>query len=175
MKKLIGIAIVGMLSISGCALNEKIQQVREVKYAADTAFVEQARKLLVVADEGWHKKHELQLLIIQRTFTDWARANGAQFDAAGNITGGTVGWELITATLKNKQAMEQKLAESEQSWATAKKLVSDSIDAYERSNTATYATEQEAYEAQRSAQAALTAALEAIGAFGGGMLVGAAL
>lgn len=161
----------------GCELEQRIYEVRQSKYAADDAFVAQAKALLKVADEGWSKKHEYQRLIMRNTWADWLKNNvlNAQYDDAGNIINGTVNAGDMLKSVDVYNQMRSDLEASERSWAQAKQTVNDAIVAYQAANHATYETEADAHDALMSAKSALLLALEGIGAMGGGVLLGAGI
>ncbi len=160
---------------SGCQLEEKINTVRQTKYAADDAFAASSRNLVELARTGWNQKHDLQRLIYTNTFLTWLQNNGAKFDEKGEVVGGTLPADLLWKSLKvrDKQLADLALSESKANKLMEKAL--QTIDAYVASNKATYKTEQEAHEAMQSAYTAYITAMEGIGAFAGGAAAAAAV
>lgn len=172
----IPIVIALVCGSTGCVdqkLMHAITTVRESKYGADKAFSENYRAFIRAADQGWTKKHGLQKLIIDNTYADWLRNNGAQYDKkTGNIIGGTVPIVNMIKTINARDKMMADLVASQASWETVKTIALKCCDAYDVANTKTYASEQEATVALDSAKASLTASLQAIGAFTGGVAAG---
>jgi hypothetical protein len=162
--------IVGLFA--GCELDNKIQLAREAKYITDHALVQTMRAYANAADEMVAKKHAMQLKKIEDDLALFFRVNGLQQDAEGNITGGTIAYSLLLPSLNTHQADLDKLELSKKSWADIQTQFLAALDAYEKTNQSEYDTEEKAMEAKRTAQAALDAALQAIGTFSGGLMTG---
>jgi len=160
-------SILMLVPFSGCVshLDEELMRIRTVKYAADSAYTQQLRQFVVVADKMVAKKHGLQQLIIDNTYADWLRSNGGQYDESGKLVGGKVDLVLFTQTLEVKRKQERALRASIDSWNKAKGMVLTATAAYERANKETMKTEDDAYKAKQSAQDQLNRALEAFGVF----------
>ena len=78
----------------------------------------------------------------------------------------------ISKNLPVRAAGEDKLLAREASWKEGSDKFLAALDAYEKTKAAEYTTEEKAMEAKRSAQAALDAALQALGTFAGGAAAG---
>jgi len=165
------------LASSGCMqnLDNKVTQAREAKYTTDTVLLATMRTFVKAGDEGWAKKHAMQKQKIRDDWATFLRVNGMTTDKDGKPTGGTISIPLVLQSLDVRAEEEDKLAASVASWKEVREKFLVALDAYEKTNAAEYATEEKAMEAKRSAQAALDAALQALGTFGGGLLAGAAI
>ena len=171
-----------LLSVSflstGCVakLDEKLQTMRETKYDADKAFAGSMRILVRLADNGWQKKHALQKLIFDNVYADRIRGNtvGFEQDEKGVPIRGNIPIAIMWKIDQTYRAEQEKYKESIAQWEKAKQVAINAIDAYEKASEVTYALESDALEAKKSAQAQLTAALEALGVLAGAA-VGAAI
>lgn len=164
-----------LVPFSGCInhLDEELMRVRAVKYAADSAYTQQIRQFVLVADKFAEKKHGLQQLIIDNTYADWLRANGGQYDKDGKLIGGKVDLVLFTQTLEVKHRQESTLEKSQDSWEKARTMVLKATAAYELANKETLKTEEDAYKAKQSAQDQLDRALQAFGVFSAALVTAA--
>jgi hypothetical protein len=173
------LVVVALLSVFsfGCVqnLDNKITIAREAKYSTDTVLLQTMRTFVKAADEGWSKKHQMQAQKIRDDWATFLRVNGMTTDADGKPTGGTISIPLMLQSLDVRGQEEDKLAASKESWKEVVEKFSTALDKYEEANAAQYTTEQDAMAAKRSAQAALDAALQAIGTFTGGVIAGAAI
>lgn len=152
--------LVGLLFCGGCItdVDEKINTVRQIKYAADDAFVGCYEGLL----------HATQKLAVQK-FDLQEKAINTAWDAyaVGNPTTNLASPEF-KKNLAARDAAFDDLRKARTQMDTIASVTERTIAAYKEANIATYKTEEDAYEAQKKFKATLTTSLEAIGAVAGG-------